>query len=268
MSFQLPGGVSAAAEKALWRRGILTWADFIHRGFNVFSPQRSQRLLLAIRNAEHLLKTGHLNQWLKCRHPTWLLRLCPLLLPQAHFLDIETTGLRQEDLLVSVALVHQQSLRLFVRGTNLNELPSAWPSEGLLVTFYGKRFDLPRLRHHLGIGWCGAHLDLAPVLRKLGYGPGLKNVLAQLQCPRPPELPTSGKEIPSLWRQAEKGDRQALKRLLSYNVYDAAGLQWAWIAAYNRSLSACPLFRPLPPPKMEDFTKQLQEFLIGFSGAE
>ncbi len=261
MSFQLPHGVSPAAERALWRHGILTWQDFRWRGRNLFSPQRTGRLLQAILAAEELLASQNWRDYLRCQHPIWLLRLMPVFRPHAYFLDVETTGVRSTDPPVTVAVCRQSQVSFFVAGVNFPELTNVLKQVPLLVTFYGRRFDLPRLRRFGILNTKIPQLDLAPIARKLGFGPGLKGSLRQLGWTWPPGLPQAGAEAPALWHRYQAGSLQALRTLLLYNAYDTVTLDWLWTNLYNVSLRDWPLFRPLALPKIPDVAPAVDQWI-------
>lgn len=260
MTFQMPGGLSPAGEKALWQRGILTWTDFRLHGLKFFSPPRTRRLLRAIAAAESLVASGRWTKYLKWTHPVWLLRLYPIVAPDAVFLDIETTGLQPHHPPITAATLHDQNLQLFVHKLNLHTLPSFLKRARLVVTYHGRKFDLPRLRRHLKLPITFHHIDLAPIARALGLGPGLKAALRQLGWTWPPQLPQAGAEIPTLWNQFCAGSPQALQTILLYNAYDTAVLKWLWVAMYNSSLRYWPLFRPIPLPRLPNLEDLVQKW--------
>jgi uncharacterized protein YprB with RNaseH-like and TPR domain len=260
MTFQLPGGVSSKGEKALWRRGILTWNDFFSHGGNLLSPSRVQSLSDAIASVAHLLEIGDLHQLVQ-HFPMCALRLCPVLLSEACFFDIETTGLDPEDPPVTASVYAKGALYLFVAGRNLDQLPQLLKVQKFLVSFYGRRFDVPRLTRHLGLRVTCPHLDLGPIVRRLGFGPGLKRALQQLGMQWPPGLPDAGGDAPPLWYEYCKGRLHALRTLLTYNAYDTVSLAWLWTAVYNASLKDWPLFRPIPPPQFPRICETVERFL-------
>lgn len=261
MTFQLPGGVSPQAEERLWKAGILTWDDYRRNPGRIFSAPRHQKLLHAIEQAETILAAGRLESLLQVASTAWLIRLYPLLQDRAVYLDIETTGLRADDPPTTAALCDRAALRLFVAGCNLQMLPQQIPPRAILVTYYGRSFDLPRLRRHLHTPLRYPHLDLGPLLKQLGYGPGLKSCLRQLRIARPEYLPQHGQQAAALWHRYRHGDTQALETLLHYNALDAALLEPLWAAAYNKSLAAWPLFRPVPIPILQDVQDTVRRFV-------
>ncbi len=217
MTFQLPGGVSREAEKVLWQRGILTWNDFCLRGRKVFSPGRTERMLEAIKKAEGLVAACSLRKLIRSAPPICILRLGPLLLPQAAFLDIETAGLAREDPPVTAVVLHRNCLNFFVDSVNLEQLPGRLRPLRLLVTFHGRRFDLPRLRYHLGLRYRGQHIDLVKLVRACGLKGALKSLLRQMGFPWPEGIPTAGEDAPRLWNSYRQGDLGALRCLLAYH---------------------------------------------------
>ena len=262
MTFQLPGGVSREAEKVLWQRGILTWNDFCLRGRKVFSPGRTERMLEAIKKAEGLVAACSLRKLIRSAPPICILRLGPLLLPQAAFLDIETAGLAREDPPVTAVVLHRNCLNFFVDSVNLEQLPGRLRPLRLLVTFHGRRFDLPRLRYHLGLRYRGQHIDLVKLVRACGLKGALKSLLRQMGFPWPEGIPTAGEDAPRLWNSYRQGDLGALRCLLAYNAYDVVALPWLWVGLYNWSLRNWPLFRPLSPPQIPDVPAAVEGWMI------
>jgi len=261
MTFQIPGGVSAQAERRLWQSGILCWDDLRHHCPRVLSKARRDRLLSAIDQLESAITWESPASLLAVDHPVWRLRLYPLLAQQAVYLDIETTGLALCDPPTTAAIYYRKKLQLFVANVNLHELPSSIPTQGVLVTFNGRRFDLPRLKYHLH--WCFElpHLDLGPIMRACGFAGGLKTCLKRLGIPRPPHLPQQGADAPLLWQEYLRGDARALTQLLAYNALDAILLESLWAVAYNRSLERWPLFRPARVPTTPDINKTIEEMV-------
>ena len=94
----------------------------------------------------------------------------------------------------------------------------------LLVTFNGKRFDVPFLEESLGIDVDLPHVDLMYPCRKIGLEGGLKTIEASVGIDRDrPDI--SGEDAVRLWREYERGNDDALETLVSYNRDDAANLE-------------------------------------------
>jgi uncharacterized protein YprB with RNaseH-like and TPR domain len=146
---------------------------------------------------------------------------------RALFLDIETTGLSadHDDVTVIGALGHGE-LGLFIKGINLEQFPDYIAQFPLLVSFNGSQFDVPFLRAHFPQARLDqAHIDLRFVLASLGYKGGLKTVESQLGLVRDQAIQgVDGFEAVRLWHRYQRGDRQALERLILYNLTDVSNL--------------------------------------------
>jgi len=96
----------------------------------------------------------------------------------------------------------------------------------LLVSFNGKRFDVPFLQQSFDLD--GAldrpHLDLMYPCRQIDLTGGLKQIEKDVGIQRDrPDL--SGKDAVRLWYEAERGDDAALETLISYNREDVDHLE-------------------------------------------
>ena len=70
-----------------------------------------------------------------------------------------------------------------------------------------------------------SHIDLRFVLASLGYKGGLKVVESRLGLHRDPAIQgVDGFEAVRLWHRYRRGDRNALERLILYNLTDVANL--------------------------------------------
>ena len=154
-------------------------------------------------------------------------RLYPEFADRALFLDIETTGLSPgyNEVTVIGALGGGQ-LALFVKGINLSQFPAYVAQFPLLVTFNGSQFDVPFLRAHFPEARLDqAHIDLRFALASLGYRGGLKAVERALGLRRDPAIQSvDGFEAVRLWHCYRRGDRQALRKLILYNLTDVVNM--------------------------------------------
>ncbi len=262
MTFQLPGALSAQAERKLWRAGILTWEDYRQSGDTYFSPRRHMAILAAIEKVEQLLRSDPSpKQLLTVASPAWLSRLFPILAEHALYLDIETTGLRSYDTITAVTFYYQSQLTFFVSGLNLSELPRAMPGSAVLVSFHGRRFDLPRLRRHFRLPFALPHLDLGALARKLGLPGSLLECLDHLGIPWPRDLPCRGCEAPELWARHQAGQKEALRTLLRYNAWHAVVLERLWATMWSNSVTAFPIGLACQLPPLPDVEGAVRRFL-------
>lgn len=216
-------GVGPSRERQLWTLGISRWGAFPAEG-PVLSPAMDVRIRAALPELQALVDR---QDWpaLATRLPVrdhW--RLLPALIDGACFLDIETAWDGRVTVIGCLDAV--TGPRLYVRGFNLERFvdevrPAAW------VTFNGASFDLPVLRRTFA-GWDAhaPHIDLRTVTAQLGERGGLKAIAARWGLQRPDRVAAlTGAEAPALWaRFAERGDGEALRTLLIYNLYDIVQL--------------------------------------------
>lgn len=146
----------------------------------------------------------------------------------ACFIDIETTGLDKKKNKVTTVGIHRNGeSKVLVRDQDLTEkrLQEEIQKSSLIVSFNGKRFDQPFIEHNYDISIDKPHLDLMYTCKRLGYTGGLKSIEKQLGIDRDIE-DVDGREAVRLWKRYEnKGDEEALRKLLKYNKYDAKNLQ-------------------------------------------
>jgi uncharacterized protein len=239
-TFQLIPGVGPWREKDLWARGILTWDDFPSAGVVL-----GRKLDDVARRRLDLARGALVRKDLKAlaalvpQREHW--RLYPEFAHEALFFDIETDGAQQQ-LPTVVGLFHADGLDVFLQGRNLDALPEAMAGRRLWITFNGSCFDVPVLRQYFGKGFPlpDGHIDLRFVCRRLGMGGGLKEIEDRLGLGRPPHMKgVNGWDAVLLWRAwRERGDLEALRFLVEYNLYDSFQLRSLMETAYNRALDA------------------------------
>ncbi len=249
LSFCLLGGLGLDAERRLWQRGVFSWNDYRRQGIGCFSPARHARILADIEKAESALARCDIRFFLKAFPLSARFRAFPLLAGRAAYLDIETTGLNPADSITAASIYDGRRVQTFVRGRNLAEMPAAIPGDCVLVTYNGRRFDVPHLRRELGCRLRQSHLDLCPVLRAAGFGPGMKACERQLGVGRRILTETTGQDAVRLWKLHQQGDLAALAELLAYNVEDVLSLERLLIAGCNHSMRYCQIYHPIPIPK-------------------
>jgi uncharacterized protein YprB with RNaseH-like and TPR domain len=101
------------------------------------------------------------------------------------------------------------------------------------VTFFGTGFDLPFLKRRFpvleSVFADRLHIDLCPMLKRLGHTGGLKRIEQELKISRVPETDgLSGMDAVRLWRAFRRGGRgadEARSLLLAYNREDVINMQ-------------------------------------------
>ncbi|MFY0567540.1 ribonuclease H-like domain-containing protein [Archangium lansingense] len=237
-TFQLIPGVGPWKEKDLWARGIQTWDDFPGNG-TVLGQKLDEAARRRLALAREALERRDLKGLAAMVPPREHWRLYPEFARDAVYFDIETDG-KQEQAPTVVALFDDAGLRVFIQGRNMDELPEAMAERRLWVTFNGSCFDVPVLRDYFGKRFPtpDAHIDLRFVCRRLGMGGGLKEIEDKLGLGRPPHMKgVNGWDAVLLWRAYRaRGDVEALRFLVEYNLYDSFQLRSLMDKAYNRAL--------------------------------
>ena len=248
MSFCLLGGLGLDAERRLWQHGIFCWNDYRRQGADIFSASRHSRILSDMEKAEIALARRDIQFFLKAFPLPAQLRVLPLLANHVVYLDIETTGLKPIDTITTAAIYDGRDVRTFIRERNLPEIVAAIPRDCVLVTYNGRRFDVPHLRRELTCRIRQLHLDLCPVLRAAGFGHGLKACERQLNVGRPRSMKTTGQEAVQLWKRYQQGNLASLAELLAYNIEDVLALERLLIAGSNYTMRSCPVYHPMTIP--------------------
>jgi hypothetical protein len=222
-------GIGPVREAGLWRRGVDSWGAYrAMRRVSGIRPRIKERHDAVLEMAESSLST---------RDPAFFARVLP---PAEHwrafgafgagaaYVDIETTGDRTNAVTV-VGVRHMSQSRAFVRGRDYSpEAVSDFLAGATsLVTFNGASFDLPVLAAE-GVRLPNVpHVDLRVVFSRLGYAGGLKKIEEALGLGRAGALRgLSGWDAVKLWRRwSDRGDEEALRTLVAYNVADFENLE-------------------------------------------
>lgn len=228
-------GVSEREERRLWCLGVEDWWDFLAADD---LPGISRGRLLRLKEGLRLSLAYHddlsfLAQAIPRRHH-W--RLYQVHHERALFLDIETDGLdRERGKVTVIGLARGPYYKAYVAGEDLEEALSIIASASLVVTFGGAHFDLPFLRaKYPWLPQPPVHLDLCPLLRRLGFKGGLKRVERALGLRRPEEVEgLDGYQAVRLWRAWRRGNTRALERLVAYNREDVLNLRFLAEVAYR-----------------------------------
>jgi len=217
-------GVGEATERRLWQDDITHWDDF-HP--STVGRKTGERVESFIDEARPRLDAGDAD-FFRDAFPSgshW--RLYENFRDSACFFDIETTGLNHDRNKVTTVSFHRDGeTTTLVRGDDLTaeNVRAAFDAADLLVTFNGKRFDVPFLEASLGLDVDTAHLDLMYTCRKLGLSGGLKPIEQEIGIERDrPDI--SGRDAVRLWREHERGEDGSLETLISYNREDTVNLR-------------------------------------------
>jgi uncharacterized protein YprB with RNaseH-like and TPR domain/predicted nuclease with RNAse H fold/adenylate kinase family enzyme len=239
-------GVGKVTEQRLWQRGFRSWDQLyeaLHSGLSIrdvlrLGPSSRRSLFPNLQYCESdrrsLAWLDVLDQSFKAlrehAYHFFIERLWPrdhwrLLAPrigEALYLDIETTGLSRDlHYMTVVGALYGGRFFQWVWPERLEDLGELIERAPLIVTFNGRRFDVPFLCSQAFLAAPRAHIDLLDVTRAAGLTGGQKEVEKQLGLPRDREVAeVDGVQAVALWCRALYGDRRSYRRLLAYNRTD------------------------------------------------
>jgi uncharacterized protein YprB with RNaseH-like and TPR domain len=223
-SFIGADGVGETTERSIWEQGITHWDEFEP---DVIGGVRGDRVEQFIHEGRTHLDTGDVAYFDRQFPNSEQWRLYETFRDRACFFDIETTGLDKDRNQVTTVSLHQNgTTETLVAGDDLtaDTLASAFAEADLLVTFNGKRFDVPFLESNFDIDLDRPHVDLLYTTRKLGLSGGLKAVEQDIGIERDrPDI--SGEDAVRLWKEHERGHDGALETLIEYNREDTVNLR-------------------------------------------
>lgn len=223
-SFLPVHGVGEKTERQLWREGITHWDDFEEP---LVGDVQGRRISEFIESARAHLDAGDV-EFFDDTFPAgsrW--RLYENFRNRTCFFDIETTGLDARHSEVTTVSFHRAGeTTTLVRGDDLTRaaIEAEIAAADLLVSFNGKRFDVPFLEHSFDLDISRPHIDLMYPCRQLDLTGGLKAIERAVGIERDrPDI--SGRDAVRLWHQYERGDEGSLETLVSYNRADTVNLE-------------------------------------------
>lgn len=231
-------GIGPKTERDLWQVGINSWKDFgsrssrsvplgtaLRRRLEEFVPESLKAAKR--KDAAFFSRLSRLGE-------AW--RLFPEFADECVFLDIETTGLSPVfDTVTMVGLFDGSRYEVFIDGQNLHEVPERLKKYSVVVTFNGSGFDLRFLKLAFkDLELPPIHIDLRWVTRRLGYRGGLKAIEKEFGIQRDKAVEgIDGYDATVLWSRYLRGDRAALRQLITYNTEDVVHLKAIMEMAYD-----------------------------------
>lgn len=222
-SFIPARGVGETTERRLWTRGVTHWDAFDPA---LLGPKRGERVAEYIDVAREHLAAEDASFFAETFPDRCHWRLYETFQSDACFLDIETTGLDQRTHEVTVVSAHRGGeTTTLVNGDDLtrDRLRAELEPASMLVTFNGKRFDVPFLEAAFDLSIDLPHLDLMYPCRRIGLDGGLKAIERTIGIDRGRD-DISGLDAVRLWHAYERGDGTALETLIEYNRDDTVNL--------------------------------------------
>jgi uncharacterized protein YprB with RNaseH-like and TPR domain len=222
-------GVGRSLEKKIWAQGIHTWEEFLEMEDIIKIPSaRKVRIYEEIKKSSERLATKDHYFFSQCLPSAEHWRAYPLFSDSAAFVDIETTGLSPRwDKITVIGIYDGKESKTYIRGINLDNVVEEFSKYRLLVSFNGARFDLPFIKSEFPeIEFKQLHIDLMYPLKRIGYKGGLKNIEKLLGISRSEDTEDmTGFDAVRLWKQYERGDLEALEKLIKYNKEDIVNLK-------------------------------------------
>lgn len=226
-TFIILKGIGNTTERTLWQEGILTWDDFVSkRKVRRISSKRKKNYDFQLVKARENLEHENSSYFAHCLHSREHWRLYDQWKEKACFLDIETTGLSHG--ITVIGMYSSEGYKHYVRGIDLEReiIKQEIEKNNILVTFYGKAFDMPFIERELDISMDIPHIDLCFTGKKLGLRGGLKKVEQQIGIRRDADIcGMDGFDAVLLWKKYLKGDDNALELLIKYNMADTVNLK-------------------------------------------
>ncbi|MFB6094395.1 MAG: ribonuclease H-like domain-containing protein [Halanaeroarchaeum sp.] len=218
-------GVGEKTERALWTDGVTHWDDFAP---DVVGPTTADRIESYLATARPRLADGDAAFFADAMPDRCRWRLYDNFRAETLFFDIETTGLRpREDVVTTVSVHRDGDTRTYVRDADLTReaLREEFADAKLIASFNGKQFDVPFLERSFDLDVDVPHLDLRFLGERVDLTGGLKRVERELDIDRDrPDI--SGRDAVRLWREySSRGNDAALDTLVAYNRDDARNLR-------------------------------------------
>ncbi|MFI5388043.1 MAG: ribonuclease H-like domain-containing protein [Fimbriimonadales bacterium] len=217
--------IGKTTEQSLWKQGCSDWDAYLtdEGRYKTGSADRGEvRAFLeqsrqALDASEHQFFARHLGT-----KESW--RAYPEFRKSCVYLDIESDGRS----ITAIGLFDGSDFKCLVKGESLENFRDEISRYSMIVTFCGGAFDLPMLeRQFRGVTLDQIHIDLCPLLRRLGHRGGLKRIEKEFGIVRPEGLDgLDGFDAVVLWRRyCSLGDESALNRLIAYNREDCVNLE-------------------------------------------
>ncbi len=226
-------GVGSATEQSLWQQGATSWEAFAANPHAWKLPPRLREVVPAMVDQSLAALADRRIDWFARRLPRREHWRAASAFPKLGFLDIETDGGKNPHAITLIGLGDGHDTQIYVKGRDLARFAYEAQDFDGFVTFFGTSFDLPFLIRRFpvmeNVFADRLHIDLCPLLKRLGHTGGLKRIEHALGIVRVPETEgLSGWDAVRLWRIFERGGVQsddALRLLLAYNREDVENMK-------------------------------------------
>ena len=252
-SFTFVKGIGVKTETTLNELGINCWNDVLKKQRpELFPKQKWYVLWNGVNSTIEALKILDASQLTRLIPKIQHWKMIPNFIDRIAYVDIETTGLSPRySHITTIAVYDGTRVHDFVRGENLNEFGEFISKFPAITTFYGKAFDIPFIKHEMGINFNQIHFDVCFLLRGLGIKGGLKRIEKRFGISRGGLEDLDGYSAVLLWKKFKKSQKKEyLETLLAYNYEDVINLEFLLYQAYNLLIEKEVVFTsPLELPK-------------------
>lgn len=215
-------GISPELECKLRRSGVTSAMLLGLRCDEMFPPVRAARIRASIERNRKFMNLGLTDAVVNAFPCGHRVRVLSDRFERACFLDIETDE-QMHVTCISTQMGRQSAT--FFRGRNLDDFLDVWQKAELVVSFNGKRFDVPIIRRTFGLTRVPAQIDLMDEARHYGLAGGLKQIEKVIGFVRNSSVGMNGKDAIELWHRFQTlSDGEALERLKRYNREDVESL--------------------------------------------
>ncbi len=227
-TFQHIRGIGKKTELSLWKKGITNWEKYVKRNgqqFSLFESNKTDHIKDSIKAYE----IGDVSFFSQTFPKAEYYRVALAYPERTLFLDIETTGLSlYYDQITLVGWSIGRKYGVYLKDQGASGLFEALKSANAIVTFNGTIFDLKFLdKKFPGIFIPPVHVDLRFFAKRVGLSGGQKKIEPKVGYKRPNLVDgMEGESAPILWYKYRRGDRAALKELVTYNHADIEGMKW------------------------------------------
>jgi len=227
-TFQHIRGIGKKTELSLWEKGITDWGKYLKLNGKQF-PLFKQDSINPVESSIKAYKEGNLAFFSNNLPKREYYRVALAYPEETLFLDIETTGLSlYYDQITLVGWSIGPKFGVCLKDQDASGLFKALKSAKAIVTFNGTIFDLKFLvKAFPGIFIPPVHIDLRFFAKRVGLSGGQKKIEPKVGYKRPDLVDgLEGESAPILWYKYRRGDRAALKELVTYNHADIEGMKW------------------------------------------
>lgn len=233
-------GITPELEYKLKKSGVTSVALLGLRCGEMFPSARAARIRASIARYEKckdLELTDGIANAFPCGHRV---RVLSDRFERACFLDIETD---ERGRITCISTLMNCQVATFVRNRDLDYFLDVWQDAELLVSFNGKRFDVPIIQRTFGLTRIPAQIDLMDEARYYGLTGGLKKIEKVIGFVRKDSIGVDGVDAIELWHRFEhSGDEDALERLKRYNQEDVESLVALYKWILHMSFENCLIF--------------------------